>query len=207
MGEERATKIKIKQADFLCSAFEISQIPPETLPEIAFAGRSNVGKSSLINALLLRKKLVKTSSTPGKTKSINFFIVNNLFYFVDLPGYGFAKVSKAMQARWKDLIETYLSTRKTLKAVVIIMDGRHLPSYQDIQLKNWLTAKSIHTIMVLTKMDKVGRSRWEQHRKECGRVLGVESKELILFSAVERFGWEEVWESILKALKNGELSE
>jgi GTP-binding protein len=190
--------IKIVSAEFFTSAFTVQQLPEESLPEIAFAGRSNVGKSSLINALLLRKKLVKTSNTPGRTQSINFFIINKAFYFVDLPGYGFAKVPKEVQAKWKHLIEGYLQKRKTLKAVVLIMDSRHPAMPNDVQLYHWLSAKSFVVIPVLTKIDKLSRNEWEKSRKECARILAISPESIILFSATEKIGRRELWERILE---------
>jgi len=192
--------IKIVSAEFFTSAFTVQQLPEESLPEIAFAGRSNVGKSSLINALLLRKKLVKTSNTPGRTQSINFFIINKAFYFVDLPGYGFAKVPKGVQAKWKHLIEGYLQKRKTLKAVVLIMDSRHPAMPNDIQLYHWLSARSFVVIPVLTKIDKLSRNEWEKSRRECARILTISPESIVLFSATEKTGRHELWERILELM-------
>jgi len=198
--------IKIVSAEFVTSAFTVQQLPEESLPEIAFAGRSNVGKSSLINALLLRKKLVKTSNTPGRTQSINFFIINKAFYFVDLPGYGFAKVPKEVQARWKYLIEGYLQKRKTLKAVVLIMDSRHPAMPNDVQLYHWLSARSFEVIPVLTKIDKLSKNEWEKSRRECARILTISPESIVLFSATEKTGRHELWERILDLMNINDRS-
>ncbi|MGC8719692.1 MAG: ribosome biogenesis GTP-binding protein YihA/YsxC [Thermodesulforhabdaceae bacterium] len=199
--------IKISSAEFVTSAFTLQQFPEETLPEVAFAGRSNVGKSSLINALLLRKKLVKTSSTPGRTQSINWFVINKAFYFVDLPGYGFAKVPREVQAKWKWLIEGYLQNRKSLKGVVLIMDSRHPAMPQDVQLYHWLSARSFTIIPVLTKIDKLSRNQWQKARTECARILTISPEDIILFSAIDRTGREALWERILAVMGINLLSE
>lgn len=193
--------LKITSADFFKSAFTIQQFPEESLPEIAFAGRSNVGKSSLINALLLRKKLVKTSSTPGRTQSINWFIINKAFFFVDLPGYGFAKVPKEIQAKWRWLIEGYLQNRRSLRGVVLIMDSRHPAMPQDVQLYHWLSAKFFSVIPVLTKIDKLSRNQWEKSRLECARILAIAPEDVVLFSATERIGRDELWLKIMDVME------
>ncbi|MCX7821820.1 MAG: ribosome biogenesis GTP-binding protein YihA/YsxC [Syntrophobacterales bacterium] len=197
---QEVANFKISSAEFFTSAFIVQQFPTESLPEIAFAGRSNVGKSSLINALLLRKKLVKTSNTPGRTQSINWFIINKAFYFVDLPGYGFAKVPKEIQAKWRWLIEGYLQSRKTLKGVVLIMDARHPAMPQDVQLYHWLAARSFSIIPVLTKVDKLSRNQWEKAREECARILAISPKDIVLFSAKEKTGRDELWLKIMDAI-------
>lgn len=196
-----AVSPKITSAEFVVSAFTIRQFPEESVPEIAFAGRSNVGKSSLINALLLRKRLVKTSNTPGRTQSINWFLINKAFYFVDLPGYGFARVPKEVQARWQWLIENYLQRRKTLKGVVLIMDGRHPAMPQDVQLYHWLSARSFSIIPVLTKVDKLSRNRWEGARLECARILVIPPEDIVLFSAIEKTGRGELWARLMEVME------
>ncbi|SFM85541.1 ribosome biogenesis GTP-binding protein YihA/YsxC [Thermodesulforhabdus norvegica] len=189
--------LKITHAEFYKSVYSLDQLPEEKLPEIAFAGRSNVGKSSLINCLVQRKKLVHTSSTPGKTRSINFYLINRSFYFVDLPGYGYAKVSKSIQARWRPLVEGYLKDRATLRAVVLIIDSRHPPTASDIQLKDWLQFHRINTIPVLTKIDKVRKSDRQRHREEASRLLGIPVDEIFLFSSTEKIGREELLKQIV----------
>jgi len=141
----------IKSAEFVTSAVKPSQYPPAVLPEIAFAGRSNVGKSSLINTLVNRKRLVKTSSTPGRTQLINFFNINEKFSFVDIPGYGYAKVPASVKKKWGPMIETYITTRKTLKGVVLIMDLRRTPGPEEMNMLDWLNHYDIPSVPVLTK--------------------------------------------------------
>ena len=187
----------IKSADFITSAVKKAQYPPEGLPEIAFAGRSNVGKSSLINTLVNRKHLVKTSSTPGRTQLINFFDINNNLTFVDLPGYGYAKVPISVRKKWGPMIETYLSTRKTLKAVVIIMDIRRLPREEEQNLIGWLAHFSIAGIWVLTKTDKLSKTKIVKQQDAIVRALAVEKEDVILFSAKTRRGRDAVWDAIL----------
>ena len=187
--------MKIISADFLESAAAVKQFPATTIPEIAFAGKSNVGKSTLINSLLVRKKLVKTSSTPGKTQLINFFVINGKFHLVDLPGYGFAKVPASVQAQWAKLIDSYLSERRTLRAVVLIIDVRHGPSAADKQLKKWLDHYGIPTIVIANKIDKLKRS---QHGKYIKAVkTGLDMKDQpIPHSALDKTGREDVWSAI-----------
>src|SRR5437899_1063837 len=150
--------MKIATAEFLVSAVSPAQYPRQPLPEVAFAGRSNVGKSSLINTLVHRKNLVKTSSTPGKTRTINFFVVNQRFLLVDLPGYGYAKVPREIQASWRPMVEAYLRQRTTLRAVVHVVDLRHPPTVQDQQLRDWLLHHDITIVTVATKADQLTRA-------------------------------------------------
>ena len=187
----------IKSAEFITSAARKSQYPPAALPEIAFAGRSNVGKSSLINTLVNRKHLVKTSSTPGRTQLINFFDVNGKLTFVDLPGYGYAKVPISIRKKWGPMIETYLSTRKTLKGVVIIMDIRRVPREEELNLIHWLEHFSIAKILVLTKTDKLSKTKMIKQQETIVRALEVEKNDAILFSAKTRRGKDAVWDAIL----------
>ncbi|MGB5745763.1 MAG: ribosome biogenesis GTP-binding protein YihA/YsxC [Desulfobacterales bacterium] len=187
----------IKSAEFVTSAVKKAQYPPEDLPEIAFAGRSNVGKSSLINTLVNRKHLVKTSSTPGRTQLINFFDINNNLTFVDLPGYGYARVPVAVRKKWGPMIETYLSSRKTLKGVVIIMDIRRLPREEEQNLIGWLAHFSIAGILVLTKTDKLSKTKIVKQQDAIVRALAVEKEDVILFSAKTRRGRDAVWDAIL----------
>ena len=194
----------IKSAEFVTSAVKTSQYPPEGLPEIAFAGRSNVGKSSLINTLVNRKRLVKTSSTPGRTQLINFFDINNNLTFVDLPGYGYAKVPVSVRKKWGPMIETYLSTRKTLRGVVIIMDIRRLPREEEQNLIGWLAHFSIAGILVLTKTDKLSKTKIVKQQDAIVRALAVEKEDVILFSAKTRRGRDAVWDAILTLTTNKE---
>jgi GTP-binding protein len=187
---------------FLTSAFRESQHPPPDRPEIAFAGRSNVGKSSLINVITNRKNLARISSTPGRTQSINYFIVGNSLYFVDLPGYGFARVPVKVKKSWQKMVENYLRKRSNLKAVVVILDIRREPTSGDIDLLNWLKHYEIYSILVLTKADKLSR---QQARKQAA-LIGNQLKMLCpaaptVFSAKTRQGREEIWEQIEEITK------
>lgn len=186
--------MKISSAEFLRSAMAATHYPRQPLPEVAFAGRSNVGKSSLINTLLLRKGLAKTSGTPGKTQAINFFLINQRFILVDLPGYGYAKVPRGVQASWRSMVETYLQQRDMLRAVVQIVDVRHAPTEQDQQLRQWLLHQGLEVVTVATKVDKITRSKRSVHTQEVRRVLAMPPEEpLLLFSAQNREGRHQLW--------------
>jgi len=187
----------ITSAEFVTRAAKPSQYPPALLPEIAFAGRSNVGKSSLINTLVNRRHLVKTSSTPGRTQLINFFDINRQVVFVDLPGYGYAKVPASVRKTWGPMIETYLRGRQTLKGVVIIMDIRRIPGQAELNLLSWLNHYSIAGILVLTKTDKLSKSKQVQQHKLIARALEMDKKNFILFSAKSRRGKDALWSAIL----------
>jgi GTP-binding protein len=166
------------------------------LPEIAFAGRSNVGKSSLINVLVNRKRLVKTSSTPGRTQLVNFFDINDSINFVDLPGYGYAKVPASVRKKWGPMIETYLSGRNTLKGVVVILDIRRTPREEEQNLIDWLGHYSIASILVLTKTDKLSKTKLAKQLAVVARTLALDAGDFILFSAKSRKGREDVWRAI-----------
>ncbi len=165
----------ITSAEFITSAVRPEQYPRDELPEVAFAGRSNVGKSALINCLVQRKKLVWTSRTPGRTQLINFFKINDSFLFVDLPGYGYAKVSQSLRATWGPMIETYFDSRQNLRGIVQIMDLRHPPTPDDISLWSWLKEKKMRAIPILTKADKLSRTKWNPLAQTAGRILGISS--------------------------------
>jgi len=190
----------IKSAEFVKSTVKPSHYPFEVLPEIAFAGRSNVGKSSLINTLLNRKRLVKTSSTPGRTQLINFFNINNTFSFVDLPGYGYAKVPDSVKKTWGPMVETYLSTRETLKGVVLILDIRRIPGIEDFNLIDWLSYYHIPVILALTKTDKLSKTKQIKQHLAVAETLAVDQKDLILFSSKSRLGKEAVWDKVKKLI-------
>lgn len=192
--------MKIFSTEFIKSATRPGNYPPAELPEIAFAGRSNVGKSSLINVLVKRKNLVRTSSTPGRTQLINFFSVNDKFNLIDLPGYGFAKVPLAVKKAWGPMIRTYLEVRETLKGVVFILDIRRIPREEDIQLLDWLEEFGVPTIPVITKIDKVNRSQREKQIKLIITESGLPREAFSLFSALTKEGSEEIWERIEDAL-------
>ena len=183
--------------EFLTSAFNESQYPAPDRPEVAFAGRSNVGKSSLINTLVNRKKLARTSATPGRTQSINFFRFGELLYLVDLPGYGFARVPVRVKRSWQQMVETYLKGRKTLKAVVVILDIRRDPARGDLDLIHWLNHYEIYPIIVLTKADKISRQQVKKRAALiASQLVGGSEDNLIVFSAKTRQGKEEIWERI-----------
>lgn len=185
--------MEIKQAEFITSAVVPSQYPEDDRVEIAFVGRSNVGKSSIINTLTNRRKLVKVSGTPGKTKLINFFMINNSFYFVDLPGYGYAKVSKTEKATWAKTIETYLMTREQLKMIVLLVDSRHKPTQDDVAMYNWVKHFGHELIVVATKSDKVKNSEMSKSRKTIREGLGMtDDEKLLYFSSLKKTGKEDV---------------
>ena len=174
-----------------------STLPENQLMEIAFAGKSNVGKSSLINALMNRKSLARTSSQPGKTQTINFYNVNNEIYFVDLPGYGYAKVSEEIKAKWGKMIEKYLKKSKQLKAVFLLIDIRHEPSANDKQMYSWILANGFHPIIIATKADKISRNQLQRHVKMVKEGLKVEKGTVVIpFSAQTKQGRDEIYEVI-----------
>ena len=187
--------MKIRSAEFILSASSPWQFPSPTLPEIAFAGRSNVGKSTLINSLLNRKKLVKTSSTPGKTQLINFFKINDKFHFVDLPGYGFAKVPETVRQQWQRLIEAYLQERESLRNVVLIIDSRHGPTSQDRQLKEWLDYYDRPVLIVASKIDKLKRGQIQNHLKIIRQDLSLDATPLA-HSSLEKGRRDEIWKNL-----------
>jgi len=171
------------------------QYPTSGLPEIAFAGKSNVGKSSLINGLINRKSLARTSSQPGKTQTINFYNVEEKLYFVDLPGYGYAKVSKAEREKWGKVIEEYLSTRKELKKVVLLVDIRHAPNENDQMMMEWIKYNGFTPLVVATKADKIKRSQLNKHLSLIIKKLNIEDKnQVIPFSSVTKAGKEKIWD-------------
>lgn len=192
----------VKTAEFIKSATKPAHYPEGDMPEIAFAGRSNVGKSSLINVLVNRKALVRTSSTPGRTQLINFFDVNGTFTLVDLPGYGFAKVPLDVKRQWGPMMQTYLSGRPNLRGVVLIIDVRRVPKDEDIQMLEWLRTFAVTPILVVTKCDKVSKNERERQLTVIAKELGVRREELSTFSALSREGIDKVWERIEKALSN-----
>lgn len=186
----------IKSAEFVTSAVLAKQYPPGDLPEFAFAGRSNVGKSSLINTLVSRRKLVLTSSTPGKTRLINFFRVNGAFMFVDLPGYGFARVPENERRKWRPMIERYLSERRNLKAVIVILDIRRAPSAEDHQLFDWLDRQEIAFVPVVTKVDKLSKTAQAKQFHLIADTLKVDPSDWVLFSSKSRQGRDRLWNVI-----------
>ena len=186
-------KIKNVELQIVCGI--TSKLPETDKVEIAFAGKSNVGKSSLINALMNRKSLARTSATPGKTQTINFYNVNDLMYLVDLPGYGYAKVSEKEKIEWGKLIERYLNTSKQLKAVFLLIDIRHEPSANDKMMYDWIVNQGYNPIIVATKLDKLKRSQIQKHVKMIKEGLKlIPGTVVIPFSAETKQGREEIWE-------------
>jgi len=185
-----------KSADFLVSVANERNLPNYNKPEFAFVGRSNVGKSSLINALCNRKKLAKTSSLAGRTRLINFFEINKEIILVDLPGYGFAKASKTEQAKWQSLIGTYLSNSNNLKLVFVLVDIRHEPTELDLMMVNYLYQNNTPFVIVATKLDKIKKSQIMKQKQMLASVLGVGVENIILSSQVERVGLEDIWAKV-----------
>lgn len=180
-----------------------SKLPDSVYPEIAFAGKSNVGKSSLINALMNRKNLARTSAQPGKTQTINFYNINSELYFVDLPGYGYAKVSKTEKEKWGKMIERYLHTSKMLKAIFLLIDIRHEPGANDKEMYNWIVRNGYEPIIIATKLDKINRSQKDKCLKIIRNSLGLKGDyPIIPFSANTKQGREEIYETIDQILEN-----
>lgn len=193
--------MNIKSAEFVKSAVKVKDYPNAVSGEIAFAGRSNVGKSSLINAILNRRQLAKTGSTPGKTRTINFFLIDEDFYFVDLPGYGYAKVSRTMRQSWSIMVENYLKAERPIKALVLIIDIRRDPGDYEMTLVEWLNYYRIPVVIVLTKADKLSGNKRAVRVREIARLLNIEKEEAVLFSARTREGSAKLWEYLIRFLE------
>lgn len=192
--------ISIAELETVCGV--TSKLPQNEQPEFAFAGKSNVGKSSLINSLVNRKALARTSSQPGKTQTINFYHLNDSFYFVDLPGYGYAKVSMELKAKWGKMIERYLKTSSVLKQIFLLIDIRHEPSENDKNMYEWIVYNGFKPVIIATKLDKIKRSQKDKQLKLIRQGLGVkEGTKIIPFSSQTKQGLEEVW-----ALMEAELN-
>lgn len=196
--------IKSASLDIVCGV--TSAMPESTLPEIAFAGKSNVGKSSLINGLMNRKSLARTSSQPGKTQTINYYNVNQQIYLVDLPGYGYAKASRSAQIKWGKMVERYLHRSRTLQAVFLLVDIRHAPSENDKMMYDWVISTGYEPIIIATKLDKLKRSQVPKQVKQIrtGLSLSADTK-LITFSSVSKQGREEIWK-IMEEVIAGECA-
>ncbi|MDA7027585.1 ribosome biogenesis GTP-binding protein YihA/YsxC [Bacillus sp. CLL-7-23] len=193
--------MKVTKSEIIISAVKPEQYPGGGLPEIALAGRSNVGKSSFINTMINRKNLARTSSKPGKTQTLNFYLINDILHFVDVPGYGFAKVSKTEREAWGRMIETYLTLREELKAVVQIVDLRHAPSQDDVMMYHFLKHYDIPVIVIATKADKIPKGKWDKHAKVVRQTLSIkQGDELILFSSETKKGKPEAWFAIEQAI-------
>jgi len=194
--------MKVNEAQFIISAVGPSQYPVDALPEIALAGRSNVGKSSLINRLISRKNLARTSSQPGKTQTLNYYLINTDLYFVDLPGYGYAKVSKTKREVWGKFIEDYLLKREEIKLLLLLVDLRHPPSKDDIGMYKWLKHVDVPICVVATKADKIPKGKWQKHLKVVRDALIFDpSDRLIIFSSETGMGKDELWQVITDAIQ------
>lgn len=190
--------MKLVSAEFVKSALKPSHWITDGRPEVAFLGRSNVGKSSLINSLLMRKSLARTSNTPGRTQSINYFLINGSFYFVDLPGYGYAKVSKSMRADWGKMAEQYLSKPDAPALCIQLIDSRHDPSALDLQLNEWIVANELESIVIATKADKLSRNQLKKQLEASGESMG--RGEIIAYSSQSGMGREKIWTKIERAV-------
>jgi GTP-binding protein len=189
--------LKITQAEIVMSAVKPEQYPTDGFPEFALAGRSNVGKSSFINKMINRKGLARTSSKPGKTQTLNFYKLNEQLFFVDVPGYGYAKVSKSEREAWGKMIETYITTREPLRAMLLIIDLRHKPSVDDVMMYDFLKHYEIPCIIIATKADKIPKGKWQKHLKVVKDTLNIiESDEVILFSSETGLGKDTAWNAI-----------
>ncbi|KEZ51201.1 MULTISPECIES: ribosome biogenesis GTP-binding protein YihA/YsxC [Metabacillus] len=186
--------MKVTSSEIVISAVKPDQYPDLDLPEIALAGRSNVGKSSFINKLLNRKNLARTSSKPGKTQTLNFYIINEIMHFVDVPGYGYAKVSKTEREAWGKMIETYFTKRRQLRAAVLLVDLRHAPSKDDVMMYEFLKHYDIPVMVVATKADKIPKGKWQKHMKVVRETLNKDPEDpMICFSSETGLGKEESW--------------
>ncbi|MGO1369722.1 MAG: ribosome biogenesis GTP-binding protein YihA/YsxC [Senegalia sp. (in: firmicutes)] len=187
----------IKKAEIIMTAVKPSQYPEANSPEIALAGRSNVGKSSMINTLINRKKLARTSGQPGKTQTLNFYNINDQFRFVDLPGYGYARVSRSEREKWGEMINKYLTERKCLKEVIMLLDIRHSPGEHDKMMYDWITSIGFKGIIVATKADKLSKNQIAKQVSVIAKELGVEDRSMILpFSATKKLNKDKVWNTI-----------
>ncbi|UCG11990.1 MAG: YihA family ribosome biogenesis GTP-binding protein [Deltaproteobacteria bacterium] len=191
----------IRSARFVCSAVAQEQYPAAGLPEVAFAGRSNVGKSSLINKLLNRKNLVRTSKAPGRTQLLNFFEINGKWHFVDLPGYGYAKVPVEVRKSWRPMVENYLLGRVTMRGIVFLLDIRRTPSKEDLTFWSWQKSKGLAVITVLTKVDKLSRGHRKKQVASIAQGLECEPDTLLQFSAKSGEGREALWRRLLLLLE------
>ena len=184
----------VKKAELAAVAVKKEQYPPEDMPEVAFAGRSNVGKSSLLNTLVNRRNLARVSGSPGKTRTINFFQINDAFRIVDLPGYGYAKLSKSATEHWGDMIEGYLANRNCLRCVVQLVDIRHQPSAQDVQMYRWLQHYGLDGVAVATKADKISRNQMNRQLGEIRKALCMAKEDILLtVSSLKKTGYAELW--------------
>ena len=197
--------MKIRNSEIKMSATKRHQYPAEGLPEIALVGRSNVGKSSCVNALLNRRNFARTSQTPGKTRTINFYLINDEFYFVDLPGYGYAKVAKSEKDKWGNIMETYLENREELCAIFLLVDIRHEPTNDDVMMYEWIKHFGYECVVIATKADKIARGKYQKNISIIRKKLKQEKDEKVIpLSATKKTGVVEVWAEIVdQYTKNG----
>ena len=190
--------MKIRSSEIVVSAIRKEQYPAEGLPEIALVGRSNVGKSSATNALLNRRNFARTSQTPGKTRTINFYKINNEFYFVDLPGYGYAKVAKSEKDKWGVIMERYLQDRQELCAIFLLVDIRHEPTNDDVMMYEWIKHFGYNCVVIATKADKISRGQYQKHISIIRKKLQLEKDEKVIpLSSSKKTGVEDVWNEII----------
>jgi GTP-binding protein len=191
------SKLKIRSAEIVMSAVNKDQYPNEGIPEIAFVGRSNVGKSSSINSLLNRRQFARVSQTPGKTRTINFYLINKEFYFVDLPGYGYAKISKSEKAGWGKIMEMYLKERKELCNIFLLVDIRHEPTNDDKAMYDWIKYYGYDCTIIATKADKISRGKYQKHISIIRKKLGLKDEKIIPVSSLKKTGFDTLWEEII----------
>jgi GTP-binding protein len=189
--------VKVNQVELVISAVRPEQYPGDFLPEFALAGRSNVGKSSFINKMIGRKSMARISSKPGKTQTLNFYKIEETLYYVDVPGYGFAKVSKTEREAWGKMIETYITSREQLRAVILIVDLRHAPTNDDVMMYDFLKHHELPCIVIATKADKIPKGKWQKHLKVTRETLNMDSEDdLIMFSSETGLGKDKAWDAI-----------
>lgn len=190
--------MKIRSTEITMSAVNKSQYPPEGIPEIALVGRSNVGKSSIVNTLLNRRNFARTSQTPGKTRTINFYLINEEFYFVDLPGYGYAKVAKSEKQKWGGIMERYLEDRDVLCSILLLIDIRHEPTEDDKLMYEWIKHYGYNCVVVATKSDKISRGQYQKHISIIRKKLQMAQEEKVIpVSSLKKTGVEELWQEII----------
>lgn len=190
--------MKIRSAEITMSAVNKSQYPDEGIPEIALVGRSNVGKSSTVNTLLNRRNFARTSQTPGKTRTINFYLINQEFFFVDLPGYGYAKIAKSEKEKWGVIMERYLQERDELCAIFLLVDIRHEPTNDDVMMYEWIKHFGYNCVVIATKADKISRGQYQKHISIIRKKLQLDPSEKVLpISSLKKTGVEEIWNEII----------
>ncbi|MFI3209995.1 MAG: ribosome biogenesis GTP-binding protein YihA/YsxC [Peptostreptococcaceae bacterium] len=190
--------MKIRSSEITMSAVNKSQYPIDDLPEIAMVGRSNVGKSSTVNTLLNRRNFARVSQTPGKTRTINFYLINKEFFFVDLPGYGYAKISKSEKEKWGAIMERYLGEREELCAIFLLVDIRHAPSKDDIAMYDWIKHFGYDCVVIATKSDKIARGQYQKHISIIRKTLQMDKEEKVIpISSLKKTGVEDVWNEIV----------